>query len=231
VKTIGGANLTFDRGPMDQRPIGTRPDYLRFHTEPLERDVLIAGPVTMDLWASTDGPDTDFVVKLVDVYPDGYEAIILDSAIRTRYRNGRMPDQIEMMTPGAPAMLTIDLWDTALTFEKVEKGPHTLFIEAPGFVPTTLPVLTDGQPMLSIPVTLKRQPGKLIVTSEPTGATVVIDNKATHQLTPATFELDGDSVHATLPVDACVASRPTPFEAEERGRDEKASEGSRDTRR
>jgi putative CocE/NonD family hydrolase len=118
VKTIGGANLTFDRGPMDQRPIGTRPDYLRFHTEPLEKDVLIAGPVTMDLWASTDGPDTDFVVKLVDVYPDGYEAIILDSAIRTRYRNGRMPDQIEMMTPGAPAMLTIDLWDTALTFEK-----------------------------------------------------------------------------------------------------------------
>jgi hypothetical protein len=58
------------------------------------------------------------VVKLVDVYPDGYEAIILDSAIRTRYRNGRMPDQIEMMTPGAPTMLTIDLWDTALTFEK-----------------------------------------------------------------------------------------------------------------
>ena len=61
---------------------------------------------------------TDWVVKLVDVYPDGYEAIILDSAIRTRYRNGRMPDQIEMMTPGAPEKLTIDLWDTAITFEK-----------------------------------------------------------------------------------------------------------------
>ena len=118
VKTIGGANLTFDRGPMDQRPIGTRPDYLRFQTQPLEKDVVIAGTVTMDLWASTDGPDTDFVVKLVDVYPDGYEAIVLDSAIRTRYRNGRMPDQIEMMTPGAPEKLTIDLWDTALTFEK-----------------------------------------------------------------------------------------------------------------
>jgi putative CocE/NonD family hydrolase len=103
---------------MDQRPIGTRPDYLRFQTQPLEKDVVIAGAVTMDLWASTDGPDTDFVVKLVDVYPDGYEAIILDSAIRTRYRNGRMPDQIEMMTPGAPEKLTIDLWDTALTFEK-----------------------------------------------------------------------------------------------------------------
>lgn len=118
VQTIGGANLTFDRGPMDQRPIGNRQDYLRFQTQPLEEDVVIAGPVTMDLWASTDGPDTDFTVKLVDVYPDGYEAIVLDSAIRTRYRNGRMPDQIEMMTPGAPEKLTIDLWDTALTFEK-----------------------------------------------------------------------------------------------------------------
>lgn len=118
VKTIGGANLTFDRGPMDQRPIGNRPDYLRFQTQPLEKDVVIAGTVTMDLWASTDGPDTDFVVKLVDVYPDGYEAIVLDSAIRTRYRNGRMPDEIEMMTPGAPEKLKIDLWDTALTFEK-----------------------------------------------------------------------------------------------------------------
>lgn len=118
VETIGGANLTFARGPMDQRPIGERQDYLRFESAPLDRDVAIAGPVTMDLWASTDGPDTDFVVKLVDVYPDGYEAIVLDSAIRTRYRNGRMPDQITMMTPGDPELMTIDLWDTALTFEK-----------------------------------------------------------------------------------------------------------------
>ncbi len=118
VKTIGGANLTFERGPMDQHPIGERQDYLRFETAPLDKDVVIAGPVSMDLWASTDGPDTDFVVKLVDVYPDGYEAIILDTALRTRYRNGRMPDEIEMMTPGAPEKLMLDLWDTAITFEK-----------------------------------------------------------------------------------------------------------------
>jgi len=117
VQTIGGANLTFDRGPMDQRPIGQRQDYLRFQTAPLEKDVVIAGPVSMDLWAATDGSDTDFVVKLVDVYPDGYEAIILDTAIRTRYRNGRMPDEIAMMTPNAPEKLTLDLWDTAITFE------------------------------------------------------------------------------------------------------------------
>jgi putative CocE/NonD family hydrolase len=58
------------------------------------------------------------MVKLVDVYPDGYEAIVLDSALRTRYRDGRMPDQIRMMTPGAPEKLKLDLWDTMITFEK-----------------------------------------------------------------------------------------------------------------
>jgi hypothetical protein len=118
VPTIGGANLTFDRGPMDQRPIKGRPDYLRFQTGVLDRDLAIAGPVSVELWGATDGPDTDFEAKLVDVYPDGYEALVLDAPIRARYRHGRMPDDVAMMTPGAPEKLTIDLWNTALTFEK-----------------------------------------------------------------------------------------------------------------
>src|SRR6185312_5551416 len=110
-------NLTFEKGPMDQRAIGERQDYLRFQTPVLEHDVVVAGPVAVDLWASTDGPDTDFMVKLVDVYPDGYEAIVLDSAIRTRYRRGRNRDDVAMMAPHAPEKLTLDLWDTAITFE------------------------------------------------------------------------------------------------------------------
>lgn len=118
VTTFGGANLTFERGPDDQRKVGQRQDYLRFSTPPLEKDVAIAGPVKVELWAATDGPDTDFVAKLVDVYPDGYEALILDAPIRTRFRDGRMPEQVRMMTPGAPEKLVIDLWPTAITFEK-----------------------------------------------------------------------------------------------------------------
>jgi uncharacterized protein len=43
---------------------------------------------------------------------------VLDAPIRARYRAGRMPDEIKMMTPGSPEKLTIDLWNTALTFEK-----------------------------------------------------------------------------------------------------------------
>lgn len=134
VKTIGGANLTFDRGPMDQRPIGNRADYLKFQTAPLINDVAIGGNVLATLWAATDGPDTDFMVKLVDVYPDGYEAIVLDSAIRTRYRNGRLPDQVAMMTPDAPEKLTIDLWDTFITFEKGHRiAVHVTSSNSPRF--------------------------------------------------------------------------------------------------
>ena len=118
VATFGGANLTFDRGPEDQRQVKPRQDYLRFQTPVLDKDVAIAGPVKVELYGATDGPDTDFEAKLVDVYPDGYEALVLDAPIRARYRGGRMPDDIKMMTPNAPEKLTIDMWNTALTFEK-----------------------------------------------------------------------------------------------------------------
>jgi putative CocE/NonD family hydrolase len=121
VKTYGGSNLLQAAGPLDQRPIGQRQDYLRFESPVLDKNVAIAGHVDMTLWAATDGLDTDFMVKLVDVYPDGYEQIILDNPIRTRYRHGRDPDEVALMTPGKPEELHIDLWNTAFTFEKGHK--------------------------------------------------------------------------------------------------------------
>ncbi|CAN5203962.1 CocE/NonD family hydrolase [soil metagenome] len=130
VKTYGGANLTFERGPMDQRAIPARQDYIRFQTAPLT----IGGHLTVKLWASTDGPDTDFVAKVVDVYPDGYEALVLDAPIRARYRNGRMPDDVKMMTPGKPEPLTIDLWNTAITIAKGHRlAVHITSSNAPRF--------------------------------------------------------------------------------------------------
>jgi len=134
VSTFGGANLTFERGPMDQREIGERQDYLRFETNALETDLSIAGNVLVELWAATDGPDTDFMVKLVDVYPDGYEALVLDAPLRTRYRFGREPDDVRMMTPDVPEKLTIDLWSTAITFEAGHKiALHVSSSNAPRF--------------------------------------------------------------------------------------------------
>jgi hypothetical protein len=134
VPTFGGANLTFERGPEDQRQVGERQDYLRFSTPPLDKEVVISGPVKVELWAATDGPDTDFMAKLVDVYPDGYEALVLDAPVRARFREGRMPQDIRMMTPGAPEKLVIDLWPTALTFEKGHRiALHITSSNAPRF--------------------------------------------------------------------------------------------------
>ena len=135
VPTFGGANLTFERGPEDQRQVKPRADYLRFQTPVLEHDTTIAGPVSMELYGATDGPDTDFEAKLVDVYPDGYEALVLDAPIRTRYRHGRMADDLQMMTPNAPEKLTLDLWNTALTFEKGHRiALHITSSSSPRFV-------------------------------------------------------------------------------------------------
>ena len=119
---------------MDQRAIGKRADYLRFESPVLSKSVAIAGHVSMELYAATDGPDTDFMVKLVDVYPDGYEAIVLDAPIRARYRNGRMPDDVKMMTPNVPEKFTIDLWETAITFEPGHKiAVHVASTASPKF--------------------------------------------------------------------------------------------------
>ena len=124
VPTVGGANYNNNRqypitvGPVDQRVIKDRADYLRFQTAPLTQEVTIQGQVLFKLWAATDAPDSDFMVKLVDVYPDGYEALILDSTIRARYRKGREAGDVAMMKPGRPEPMTIDLWSTSLTFEQ-----------------------------------------------------------------------------------------------------------------
>jgi predicted acyl esterase len=117
VPTVGGANLiSGGKGPMDQRQIEGRQDYLRFQTEVLEAPLEVAGRVTVDLYVSSDAPDTDFVAKLVDVYPDGYEALLTDGIIRARYREGI--DREVMLKPDEVVRVRVDLWSTAIVFNK-----------------------------------------------------------------------------------------------------------------
>ena len=71
VPTVGGLQLTLPPGPMDQRKIESRPDVLVFTSEALTEPLEVTGKVLCRLWAASDAPDTDFVVKLCDVYPDG----------------------------------------------------------------------------------------------------------------------------------------------------------------
>jgi len=75
-------------GAYDQRKNETRSDILVYSTEPLREGIEVSGPVEVTLYVSSDAKDTDFTVKLIDVYPDG-RAYNLDETIqRMRYRNG-----------------------------------------------------------------------------------------------------------------------------------------------
>jgi serine/threonine protein kinase len=81
------------------------------------------------------------------------------------------------------------------SIKKVDKGDHMLVIEAPGFVTMTMPLVTRGEAVLELTPELKRVSGRLLITSEPSGAAVILDGKKTEKQTPATFELEADSVH------------------------------------
>jgi len=75
-------------GAFDQRKMEERPDILVYSTEPLKQGIEVSGPIDVTLYVSSDAKDTDFSVKLIDVYPDG-RAYNLDETIqRMRYRNG-----------------------------------------------------------------------------------------------------------------------------------------------
>jgi putative CocE/NonD family hydrolase len=101
-------------GPVDQRPVEVRKDVLVYTSSILKESVAIAGPVKMKLHAATDGPDTDYFVKLVDVHPDGFAMNIAEGILRARYRNGL--DRAELLKPGEIYEFEIDMRATANVF-------------------------------------------------------------------------------------------------------------------
>jgi putative CocE/NonD family hydrolase len=118
VPTVGGSLLlhpSFPAGPRDQRAIEARRDVLVYTTPPLERAVEVTGPIGVTLWASTSAVDTDFVARLVDVWPDGRAFNLTDGIIRARARLG--PDEAEsLIEPGRIYEFHIDLWATSNVF-------------------------------------------------------------------------------------------------------------------
>jgi putative CocE/NonD family hydrolase len=117
VPSHGGALLLapeFIPGPVDQRRIEARPDVLTYTAAPLERDTEVTGPIHVRLWACSSAPDTDFVARLVDVYPDGRAFNLTDGIIRARYRQGPTESLLE---PGRPYAFDIDLWATSNVFK------------------------------------------------------------------------------------------------------------------
>jgi predicted acyl esterase len=116
VPTRGGQNLTISAGPHDQREIEGRPDVLLFTSDVLEAPLEVVGRIKVRLWASSSAKDTDFTARLTDVYPGGQSILVCDGIIRARHRDGM--DRETLMEPGKIYEFEIDLWSTAIVFNK-----------------------------------------------------------------------------------------------------------------
>jgi putative CocE/NonD family hydrolase len=115
----------------DQRAFSYRPDVLVFETDVLNEGVTIAGPMTADLFVSTTGTDADWVVKVIDVYPedmpeldpnplsivlDGYQMLVRGDVLRGRYRNSFVHP--EPFVPGKVTEVKFEIPDIFHTFKK-----------------------------------------------------------------------------------------------------------------
>ena len=127
----------------DQRSFARRADVLVYQTEPLDEDVTIAGPISTKLRVSTSGTDSDFVVKLIDVFPNdypepdattaaaatrptdvpmptermaGYQMLVRGEPMRAKFRNSW--DKPDAMTPGKVEAVNVDMPDVLHTFRR-----------------------------------------------------------------------------------------------------------------
>ncbi len=103
-------------GPRDQRPVEAREDVLVYSTTALAQDLEVTGSIRLELFASSSAVDTDFIAKLVDVWPDGFAQNLTEGIVRGRYRDSQ--EQPVLMNPNQTYKLTLDLWSTSNVFRK-----------------------------------------------------------------------------------------------------------------
>jgi putative CocE/NonD family hydrolase len=138
----------------DQRFADHRPDVLTWQTEPLTEDLRVAGEITAELFASTSGTDSDWVVKLIDVYPEdarldentplvpgGFQLIIADEILRARFRNSF--EHPQPLPANTPLKYTIGLHTNDHTFLK----GHRIMVQ----VQSTWFPLYDRNPQKFVP--------------------------------------------------------------------------------
>ena len=133
VPFIPNISISMTREHMldDQRFASTRPDVLVFQTDVLEDDVILAGPVKNTLHVSTTGTDSDWIVKLIDVYPGdfpnpspnptgvrmgGYQQLIRGEAIRGKFRDSL--ERPEPFEPGKPTRIEYVMPDVYHAFRR-----------------------------------------------------------------------------------------------------------------
>ena len=165
VPYITGTEFGMPREHMtdDQRQAGRRTDVLVYQTPPLTADVTIAGPLKPELFISTSGTDSDFVVKLIDVYPDNfpdnpenpkdvhlgaYEQLVRGELFRARFRNGyEKPEAIE---PNKVTKIAYEMPDINHTFRR----GHRIMVQ----VQSTWFPLADLNPQKFVPNIYQAKP-------------------------------------------------------------------------
>ncbi len=135
---------------QDQRFVDRRPDVLSWQTDELREDVTLAGGVTAHLFASTTGSDADWIVKLIDVYPEkypsdwklaGYELMIADEVFRGRFRKSF--EKPEPIVPGQVTPFIVDLHTANHVFQK----NHRIMVQVQS---TWFPII-DRNPQKFVP--------------------------------------------------------------------------------
>jgi predicted acyl esterase len=134
VPTVGGIQLSIPAGPMDQKKVESREDVLVFTTSPLTQPFEVTGRVRAKLWISTDVTDTDFIVRLCDVYPDGRSFNLCEGAVRARFRDSVSKESL--LKPGKIYPLEVDLWSTSVIFNTAHRiRLQVTSSSAPGYDP------------------------------------------------------------------------------------------------
>ena len=102
-------------GVLDNRSNWNREDVLVFETDTLQSNTEVTGPIMATVFASTSAPDTDFIVRLLDVEPDGTAWNLTEGIIRSRFRKG-IYDPPHLLKPGEIFKYEIELLPTSNTF-------------------------------------------------------------------------------------------------------------------
>lgn len=113
--TAGGSivSYVYPPGSVDVSGVQKRPDVLTYTTPVLKKNLDVAGPLRLVLFASSSACDTDFVARLSDVFPDGRAIQLQNGVLRARFRDPQQPAWLE---PGRVYRLEIDMWATANRF-------------------------------------------------------------------------------------------------------------------
>ena len=113
IRSFGGGHLGDDNGPRDQR--GYEDGVLTYTTEVLDQPLDVTGPVKAIVYASSSALDTDWVVRVTDVHPDGTSMLICDGILRARFHESF--ENPTTLVPHMPTKFEVDLWATSHVFK------------------------------------------------------------------------------------------------------------------